>query len=449
MNTRTDYMRNPVPPGCSVISGRKNETLNAYLGTCVGVTLCDRESNVGGLIHLILSEPANTSNPVNAESYASIGLPMFIESILGRGASRERLEAAVAGGALVGPPSEVDMEFDIGGRTIAVVEKIFEANNIPIKQIETGGFFSCKLGLNLHSWESRIDPICVPSYDNRLMPEKPSRNQIESTIDTVRAVPQIVLKVIRMIQDNKSHMSEVAREMRQDQVISAKVLRMCNSAYFTRDRSINSIDRALILLGEKHTLKLILSSAFEDFLSGSGQGYSICKGGLFYHAVGTAMVCEKLANLTGIIAPDTAYTAGLLHDIGKVVLDQYAGNAYPYFYRRTQLEGDELIAVEEEVFGTSHNEVGVMLARRWSLPDDIADVIKNHHCPENSHDNTELAHIVYLADLIMSRIMVGHELERLDTECLASRLQRIGFRADQFAGIVDNIPPYLFDPRFN
>jgi putative nucleotidyltransferase with HDIG domain len=448
MNVGTNHIKNPVPPGYSVISGRKNETLNAYLGTCVGVTLCDPEANVGGLIHLILSEPANIGNPGNPESYATTGLPIFIDAILSRGASRERLEAAVAGGALVGPPSELDMEFDIGGRTIAVVEKMFEAIKIPIKQIETGGFFSCKLGLNLLNWESHIDPISVPSYDNRLMPEKPSKNQIENTIDTVRAIPQIVLKVIRMIQDKKSHMSEVAREMRQDQVISARVLRMCNSAYFS-NRTIDSIDRALILLGEKQTLKLILSSAFEDFLSNSGQGYSICKGGLFYHAIGTAMVCEKLAGLTGVIAPGTAYTAGLLHDIGKVVLDQYTGNAYPYFYRRTQLEGDELITVEREAFGISHDEVGEMLARRWSLPDSITDVIRNHHCPENASDNAELAHIVYLADLIMSRIMVGHELERLDTECLASRLQRIGFRPDQFASIVDNIPPHLFDIRFN
>jgi putative nucleotidyltransferase with HDIG domain len=449
MNTGMNYMRNPVPPGYSVISGRKNETLNAYLGTCVGVTLCDREANVGGLIHLILSEPTDIRNSENPENYAITGLPIFVDTILRRGAIRERLEATIAGGALVGPLSEFDMELDIGGRTIEVVEKILGAEKIAIKQVETGGFFSCKLGLNLFDWESHIDPISVPSTDDEIIPEKPSKDQIAKTIDSVRAIPQIILKVIRMIQDEKSHVSVIAREMRQDQVISAKVLRMCNSAYFSRNRSIDSIDRALVLLGEKQTIKLILSSAFEDFLSKSSRGYSICKGGLFYHAIGTAMVCEKLANLTGIIAPGTAYTAGLLHDIGKVVLDQYTGNAYPYFYRRTQLEGDELIMVEREAFGISHDEVGEMLARRWSLPDSIAEVIRHHHCPEGASHNAELVHIVYLADLIMSRIMVGHELERLDTENLVSRLERIGFRADQFASIVDNIPPQLFDVRFN
>lgn len=449
MNIGTNDMKNPVPPGCSVISGRRNETLNAYLGTCVGVALCDHEADVGGLIHLILSEPTGVNNREHPENYAVTGLPMFIDAILRRGAARGRLEATVAGGALVGPLSELDMELDIGGRTIDVVEKILDAQKIFIKKIETGGFFSCKLGLNLLNWESRIDPISAPTADDEIKPERPSKNQLAKTIETIRAIPQIILKVIRMIQDEKSNITAVAREMRQDQVICARVLKICNSAYFARNVNFDSIDRALVLLGERQILKLMLSSAFEDFFSKSGQGYSLCKGGLFYHAAGTAMICEKLAGLTGIIAPDAAYTAGLLHDIGKVVLDQYTGDTFPFFYRRTQLEGDELIIVERDAFGISHDEVGEMLGRQWALPDSIVDVIRHHHCPENATVCNELAHLVYLADLIMSRVMVGQELDRINTESLASRLERIGFRKDQFAGLIDNIPYQLFDMRFN
>jgi putative nucleotidyltransferase with HDIG domain len=445
----TNSMKNPVPPGYSVISGRKDETLNAYLGTCVGVTLCDRFADVGGLIHLILSEPVSINNYGNPENYAVTGLPMFIDALVRKGAAMERLEATVAGGALVGPVSDLDLELDIGGRTIDVVKKILGSQNIPIKQIETGGFFSCKLGLNLLNWESHIKPINAPLNDNEIIMEKPSRKQLEGAIASVRAVPQVVLKVIRMIQDEKSGMPEVAREMRQDQVISAKVIKMCNSAYFSRMVAVDSIDRALALMGEKQILRLILSAAFEDLFSCKSRGYSLCKGGLFYHALGTAMICEKLAGMTGIILPDVAYTAGLLHDIGKIALDQCMGEAYPFFYRRTQLEGDGLIEVEREAFGISHDEVGEMLAVQWSLPESIKDVIRHHHYPENASTNVELAHLVYLADLIMSRFFVGQELERLDTQQLGSRLERLGFKKDQLAGIVDKVPPQMFDPRFH
>ena len=442
-------MKNPVPPGYSIISGRKNETLNAYLGTCVGVTLCDREAELGGMIHLILPEPSSVNNIDHPEKYAITGLPMYIDSLVRKGAARDRLEATVAGGALIGPLSDIDMELDIGGRTIDVVEDILGSQKIPIKQTETGGFFSCKLGLNLSNWESHISPISMPLIDNEIMFERPTKDQLEKTIDTARAVPQIVLKVIRMIQDEKSRIHDVAREIRQDQIISAKVLKLCNSAYFSRKIDMASIDRALLFLGEKQILKLILSAAFEDFFSKDNHGYSLCRGGLFYHAVGTAMLCEKMAGLTGIIVPDIAYTAGLLHDIGKVVLDQYMGKAFPFFYRRTQLEGDELIVVERDVFGISHDDVGKMLAERWALPDFISDIISHHHCPEDACVNVELAHLVYLADLIMSRILVGHELERMDTERLASRMERIGFKKEEFCNIIDCIPSQLFDLRFN
>ena len=98
------------------------------------------------------------------------------------------------------------------------------------------------------------------------------------------------------------------------------------------------------------------------------KGYSLCKGGLFQHALGVAMVAEGLAKLTGCVSSGVAYTAGLLHDIGKVVLDQYIASATPFFYRRTQVDGIGLCRVETDQFGVTHPEVGERLAESWSLP---------------------------------------------------------------------------------
>jgi|WetSurMetagenome_2_1015567.scaffolds.fasta_scaffold25181_2 putative nucleotidyltransferase with HDIG domain len=449
MHIGTDYMKNPVPPGCSVISGRRDETLNAYLGTCVGVALWDRKADVGGLIHLILPEPTDISNCSNPENYAVTGLPMFIDQLVIRGAALERIEATVAGGALVGPVSEIDMELDIGGRTVDVVKDILGFKNIPIRQIESGGFFSCKLGLNLLNWESRIQPINAPFDVNDNIIEKPSRDKLDEAINSVQAVPQIVLKIIRMIQDENYCMDSIAREVRKDQVISAKILRMCNSAYFSRKVAVDSIDRALALLGEKQILRSIVSASFMDLFSSKNTGYSLCQGGLFYHAIGTAMIAEKLAGLTRIIAPDLAYTAGLLHDIGKIALDQCMSDFYPFFYRRTQIEGDELIIVERDVFGITHEEAGGKLAKRWSLPESISDVIKHHHCPEEASGDAALAYLIYLADLIMSRFFVGQDLERMDTGNLNMCFERLGFKKGQLAGLIDNMPLQMFNLRFH
>ena len=432
-----------------MISGRKNGIINAYLGTCVGVAIWDRKAGVGGLIHLLLPEPTCRGGYGKPESYAVTGLPIFLSALCKAGARMEGLEATIAGGALVGPLSEMDLNLDIGGRTVEIVEEILFQNNIPILKSETGGFFSCQLSLDLKTWESHIEPISVLTTVEDEDFDRPGEDQIEEGMQNVCSIPQIVLKLIRMLRDETLSLEDIAKEIRRDQVTAAKVMRFCNSAFFYRKLNVDSIDRALVMLGEKQLLKLTISAIFKDFYSQRSRGYSLCKGGLFNHAIGTALLSEQLAVLTGKAASDIAYTAGLLHDIGKVVLDQYMCKAYPFFYRRTQLANESLFTVEQEVFGISHDDIGGKLAERWSLTDDLINVIKNHHHPERASMGSELTHIIYLADLLMSRFFVGQEIERLSDEHLDSRLQKIGLSVDQFPVIVDNIPRQIFSLPFS
>jgi putative nucleotidyltransferase with HDIG domain len=169
-------------------------------------------------------------------------------------------------------------------------------------------------------------------------------------------------------------------------------------------------------------------------------GYSLCKGGIYHHAVGTAVIAEKLADLTGKVEPSLAYTAGLLHDIGKVVLDQFINAGFPLFYRELNEAEKNFSDVEKQVLGTDHTEVGADLARNWSLPDSLIETIRHHHKPEDAQKHNALVHIVYLADLLMSRFHTGLELERLNTEALADRLAVIGLSIAEFPALVDHIP---------
>lgn len=156
------------------------------------------------------------------------------------------------------------------------------------------------------------------------------------------------------------------------------------------------------------------------------------------------IISEKLANLTAKVKPGLAYTAGLLHDIGKVVLDQYIASAYPLFYRQLYEQETDFSAAEKTNLGIDHTQVGSDLALRWSLPDSLVDTIRHHHKPENAARNVELTHIVYLADLLMSRFRTGLELERLSTETLSTKLRTIGFSNEKFSDIVDMIPAGVF-----
>jgi len=440
MEQNPPLRKNSVCSGSFIVSNKKNEILNAHLGTCVGVSICDKHNGIGGLIHLLLGEPTTAGNTLGRpENYAVTGLPMFISELYKNGAEKEHLKATVAGGVLVGPVSRMDINLDIGGRTTEIVEKILKEEGIPIVKRETGGYFSCCLSLNLSNLETTIDLISMPDASSGIDFVKPTKNQLETAIAHVRPIPQIALKIIRMIQDDSYSILDMAKEIRQEQVLTAKVIRLCNTAFFQQKIKFDSIDRALIVLGEKRLLRLVISSSMEDFFPGESGGYSLCKGGLFNHAVGTAIICEKLANITGIASSDIAYTAGLLHDIGKVLLDQYMGTVFPLFYRRIQTGDESLINVENDIFGTTHAEIGGILAENWSMPDRIVEVIKYHHDPERASVGKELTHIVYLADLILSRFMTGNELDRLNTDDFSVRLNKIGLTPEQFPGIIEKL----------
>lgn len=445
MKEECNLSRKPVASGSYVVSHNRNEILEAYLGSCVGVAICDRRANVGGLLHLLLPEPTGVNPFCQPENYASSGLPLFIRALCEAGASPKRMEACVAGGALVGPICERDLDLNIGGRTDEIVREILTQQGIAIGETETGGFFTCRLSLNLKTWESRIEPLGNPGNKAPCSAfKRPDPDQLKSAMEQVKPIPQIALKIIRMIHDQNHSLLDMAEDVRQDQIISAQVIRLCHSVLFSSRLSIDSIDRALVMLGEKRFLQLVVSASLENFYPENGHGYSLCKGGVYKHALGTAVICEKLADFTGRAKLDIAYTAGLLHDIGKVVLDQYMANASPLFYRRTQMDGMDLIAVEEEQFGITHTEVGGQLAERWSLPETLTDSIRHHHHPENAAVSPDLTHLVYLADLLMSRFMVGQELEKLDTDALIPRLQKTGIDPKQVPVIIDSIPKQVF-----
>jgi putative nucleotidyltransferase with HDIG domain len=435
-----------VAAGHYYVGNTQSLLLNAYLGSCVAVALYDAEAGIGGLIHLLLPEPVSPTDTYHPEKYASIGFPIFLKAVYDAGASPENLKAYVAGGALVGPLQNCDLELDIGGRTAERVMQFIAAEKIQIEKSETGGFYTCCLSVNMQTWHCWIEPTGIDKLKANENLKTPKVKKISRAIRELKPVPQIALKILRMMNEGLYEIDALTEEIRKDQVISAKTLQLCNSALFSNRKKIESLEHAVVMLGQHLLLKFVISTSINGFFSQCCKGYSLCKGGIFYHAISTAVIAEKLASLTGKISPSLAYTAGLLHDIGKVALDQYIFADFPLFYRQLNEKEQNLIEVEKNILGIDHTEVGGDLAYSWSFPESLVETIRYHHKPENTVQNTELVHIVYLADLLISRFNTSLELERINTEALASRLETIGFSIDRFPHIVDFIQLRFLEP---
>lgn len=436
--------RRHVAAGTFEASGSKPLLLQAYLGTCVGLTLYCKNSGVGGMIHLLLPEPISSESAKQPEKYASTGIPVFIKALMDLGARKDSLVACLAGGALVGPLSEQDLSLDIGGRTAETARAILVENGVHIERSETGGFFTCCLSLDMTNGKALIEPAGQHKIIEEARIKTPSLAEIKKAMDQLQPIPQVALKVMRLINEGGLVIDKIADEVRRDQVISARVLSLANSAMFAKRRPIESLDHALVYLGQDQLIKLILSAAVQSYFEQSSNGYSLCKGGLYHHAIGCAQVAEALARKTQKADPNTAYTAGLLHDIGKVVLDQYVAPAYPLFYRQAMEKSYNVLTIEKQLLGIDHTEVGRLLSQQWSFPESLQSIVRHHHHPDKSSRHKALAVIVYMADLLLSRFHIGFELERLDTHALATYLSSMDISVDNFDQLVDIIPNTVF-----
>lgn len=439
-----DAIQLTIPPGAYKVAPKGPATLQAYLGTCVGLAMHCSATGVGGMIHLLLPQPVSAISESHAEKYATTGIPVFIDALTQAGARLDSLKACLAGGALVGPLTRQDLDLDIGGRITDTARAILKARDIDIKRSETGGFFTCCLELDMASGRFDIQPAGYRQSTGPSVLDPPDPEVIVESLDQIKPIPQVALKLLRMTSEPDYDIDSVTQEIRQDQVISARIMKLVNSAMFATRRSIDSLDHALVYLGREMLVKLILSAAMDGFYGQSEMGYSLCKGGLFHHATGCAHVAEALARKTGKVEPGIAYTAGLLHDIGKVVLDQYVGNTYPLFYRKVIDENLSALATEHQLFGVDHTHIGQLLATRWTFPPSLIDIIRHHHHPEGAKRHSMLGRIVYLADLLMSRFNIGLELERIDTEKLKTSLAALDLEGDQMAELVELIPMTVF-----
>ncbi|MEJ5300371.1 MAG: HDOD domain-containing protein [Thermodesulforhabdaceae bacterium] len=431
-----------VPSGAYVVEKSQPKLLEAYLGSCVGLTIVDRKNGVGGLYHILLPEPPLPDTTYQREAYAKSGLPIFFNELIRKGADKSRLEAVVAGGALIAPAITEDFYMNVGGRTLMIVEEFLRDKDIPIVYGETGGFFSCKITLNLQTMNTKVEPIGEKA--TKVTPPssfKVNRYDIIEVIPRIQPIPQIALEILAMLRSGNYDMALVADKVEKDQVISAKILGLCNSPYLGCPTPITSIERAVVLLGERRLLQMILSACCHEVFATRVGGYSMCRGGLFRHSLVTAHLAETIAGILHL-SEGEAYTAGLLHDIGKVVLDQYIHHVAPLFYRKALVEGADLKELERQYFGMDHGEAGKLLAEYWHLPADITEIIEKHDDVESFSKMSPMTKVVLIANVIATRFATQNTLSSSRISKFDCSSLRKLMPVEAFYSLVESITTY-------
>ncbi len=440
---RTEY----VAAGQFKVGKAQTTIYKAYLGTCLGVALYDTSTQIGGMIHILLPEPTGIASAVVfSEKYAITGVPLLINALIKLGANPGNIKATIAGGTLIEPVTQQDLNLDIGGRSMDITVSILRTFGIRTIKSETGGFFTCTLELDMTTGETCISPAREDTCKSKSRFTAPSLDDIFNTIDRLKPIPQIALKILRMFQSFQHHITDITGELSKDQVLSGQTLKLCNSALFAGAARIDTLKDAVLILGKDMLIKSVITAAVNLYYDQTGtSGYSLCKGGLFFHAVGVASMAEKIAEKSGSPSLKLAYTAGLLHDIGKVILDQFVAARSPFFFRKLYQKNEDFMSAEKKLLGITHCEAGALLARQWNFSEGLSEVIQLHHTPEEAKKNKDLVYIIYLSDLLMEKFHAGFDLEKMQIKSLKNALDHLGFKMADLPELVDAIPINTFN----
>ncbi len=239
------------------------------------------------------------------------------------------------------------------------------------------------------------------------MSEKTTLEYVVNKAGELPALPQVAAKVLHLTNNPDSTIDEISRLITTDQVLTARILRLANSAYYGFTRKISSVSEALVILGLSVTRTLILASSVAKVMNKEVAGYALGKGELWKHSIVSAVAARTLANKVGYPDEEKAFTAGLMHDIGKIVMNTYIGPQIQKVVAMVESQKIPFMTAEEKILGFNHAQVGGRIARKWNLPEELAEAIYFHHEPHLADKDPKLTAIAHVADAACMVMGVG------------------------------------------
>lgn len=232
------------------------------------------------------------------------------------------------------------------------------------------------------------------------------------------ALPKTVLHVMQLTDDPNSGIGDVAKALVLDQALAARVLKLANSAFYGSSRRISTVSDAVVILGMRMTRNLVMASGCQEMLEKEVLGYGLPPGALLQHSLACASAAQALAKRTKYRGVEEAFVAGLLHDIGKVVMNTYLRDQFIQVLLSVADGTRTYAEAERAVFSFDHAEAGAYLLERWNLPSSLVNAVRYHHTPMDAPVSSPLPCLVHVADAICMTLGVG-----LGTDGLAYLLQ--------------------------
>ncbi len=242
--------------------------------------------------------------------------------------------------------------------------------------------------------------------------KKDRLERIISRIEDLPTLPSTVLKITELINNPKSSARDIARVVTDDQVLTARLLKLVNSSFYGFPQRISTVTGAIVLLGFDAIRNLLMTtSIFDLFLTRDNRAKMILQG-LWDHSLGCAVGAKVIGNYLRLDKLEELFVSGLLHDIGKIIEVLFLPDEFSEIFSMVERENILLFEAEEHVLGFSHTDIGKLLAERWNLPAKLINVIACHHEPGLAGRFLVETAVVHLSDILCRAMAMGSGVGR-------------------------------------
>jgi putative nucleotidyltransferase with HDIG domain len=255
--------------------------------------------------------------------------------------------------------------------------------------------------------------------------EQKARPTIQTLLHRLRelpTLPEIVLKVQQVLNDPEVTADQVAQVIELDQSITVKLLRLVNSPLFVMRREAHTVEEAVVRLGFDAVQNILLSVSALDTLQRISGSKGIEQKAFWKHSIACGAIAQFLSRQTQESDQALCFTAGILHDVGKVILMAFCPGEFAQITHMVQTQGVRYTKAEEAVVRMNHTDIGHHLAKRWNLPMEIRSSIQQHHTPAKATLMPELDSIIHVADgmawMVQADVPDASHLSEIDEHAL-------------------------------
>ena len=257
----------------------------------------------------------------------------------------------------------------------------------------------------------------------------PSLDELSFHAEALPSLPEVVSYLIRSLKDEGADVDTIANHINSDPAITARLLAAANSVGSGLSSRIHSAKQAFIVLGVDRIVSIILASALIHRFDTGGSAFDARM--LWRHSLGVASCARVLAGQTGL-DPEVAFTAGLLHDIGQLLM--YTASPIDYV-QSLELRRDtdiSIVAAEQAIFGYDHTQAGRALAQAWKLPIEIEEAICAHHEPDDF--GSEMGNLVHVSEVLSHALDLGEQPNNRVPELSELACANLGLSWPKLAG---------------